>query len=37
LHETAAQKRAREATARAFEAYVRKIFAPRDCAAITRP
>ena len=32
-HETAAQKAARAKTVRAFLAYVRKVFAPRDCTA----
>jgi hypothetical protein len=36
LHETRAQHAQRLATARAFEAYVHHIFAPRDCTAITR-
>jgi hypothetical protein len=31
-HETAAQKRQRQATTREFLAYVRTVFAPRDCA-----
>lgn len=35
-HETAAQKRARLATARAFEAYVHRVFAKRDCANLAR-
>lgn len=35
-HETAPQKRARQAKLAAFLAYVRGIFAPRDCAAIYR-
>jgi hypothetical protein len=30
-HETAAQKRQRQATIRQFLAYVRTVFAPRDC------
>ena len=32
-HETAAQKAARAKTVRAFLAYVRKVFKPRDCTA----
>jgi hypothetical protein len=32
-HETAAQKRQRQALIAGFLAYVRKVFAPRDCAA----
>ena len=32
-HETAVQKAARAKTVRAFLAYVRKVFAPRDCTA----
>lgn len=31
-HETAAQKRQRAALVREFLAYVRRVFAPRDCA-----
>lgn len=31
-HETAAQKRQRQALITGFLAYVRKVFAPRDCA-----
>ena len=34
--ETPAQRRARLATSRAFDAYLRKVFAPRDCTAIAR-
>jgi hypothetical protein len=37
LHETPAQKQQREAIARAFEAYVHRIFAPRDCTKLTTP
>lgn len=32
-HESAAQERQRQATIAAFLAYVRKVFAPRDCTA----
>jgi hypothetical protein len=31
-HQTAAQRKQREALTREFLAYVRKVFAPRDCA-----
>jgi hypothetical protein len=33
-HETAKQERQRQATLRTFEAYLHRVFAPRDCSAL---
>ena len=35
-HESAAQRRQRLATVKAFDAHLHQIFAPRDCQAISR-